>query len=39
VTIEAINDTRRLINGLILAGFHIEVLEAQNVHFRQKYGA
>jgi hypothetical protein len=25
-TIEAINDTRRLINGLILAGFHTEVL-------------
>jgi hypothetical protein len=38
-TIEAINDTRRLINGLILAGFHTEVLEAQSVHFRQKYGA
>jgi hypothetical protein len=25
-TIEAINDTRRLINGLILADFHTEVL-------------
>jgi hypothetical protein len=25
-TIGAINDTRRLINGLILAGFHTEVL-------------
>jgi hypothetical protein len=25
-TIEAINDTRRLINGLIIAGVHTEVL-------------